>query len=145
MTGESCKISVIVPVYNKEAYLRECVDSILSQDYQNMEVILVDDASTDNGATRDLIVDYEQRFPDTIMAVFLEQNLRQGGARNVGVSYAGGEYLTFCDADDWILKETLEHCYRAAKEYNADVVEFNRINVGERDISVELEQVMAVI
>ncbi len=136
------KVSVVIPCYNASEYLSQCLEYLLQQTIgiENMEIILVDDASTDNGATRDLIVDYEQRFPDTIMAVFLEQNLRQGGARNVGVSYAGGEYLTFCDADDWILKETLEHCYRAAKEYNADVVEFNRINVGERDISVELEQ-----
>ena len=59
MTGESCKISVIVPVYNKEAYLRECVDSILSQDYQNMEVILVDDASTDDSGR--ICDDYGQR------------------------------------------------------------------------------------
>lgn len=136
------KVSVVVPCYNASDYLNQCLQYLLRQTIgiENMEIILVDDASTDGGATHDLIREYEGRFPDTIIAVFLEQNLRQGGARNVGVSYAGGEYLIFCDADDWMLEETLAHCYCAAKENDADVVEFTRLNVGERDISVGLEK-----
>ena len=81
------KVSVVVPCYNASEYLGQCLEYLLQQTIgiENMEIILVDDASTDNGATRDLIVDYELRFPDTIVAVFLERNLRQGGARNAGV------------------------------------------------------------
>ncbi len=136
------KVSVIVPCYNAAGYLDKCITQLLHQTIGigDMEIILVDDASTDGGKTRALIEEYEKRFPDTILAVFLEQNLRQGGARNVGVSYAGGEYITFCDADDWLLEEALEHGYNAAKEYDADVVEFPITNVERHDLTVKLKK-----
>lgn len=135
------KVSVIVPCYNAAQYLDKCLDYLLRQTIgiENMEIILVDDASTDNGETMNLLLRYEQKFPDTIMVVSLQENLRQGGARNTGVFYAGGEYVIFCDADDWLLEETLEHCYRAAKEQDADVVEFLGINVMDRDSVVSAE------
>ncbi|MBD5515136.1 MAG: glycosyltransferase family 2 protein [Lachnospiraceae bacterium] len=133
-------VSVVIPCYNATKFLDKCIKQLVHQTIgiENMEIILVDDASTDNGATWNLISDYERQFPDTIIAVSLEQNMRQGGARNVGVSYASGEYIQFCDADDWLLEEALEHCYRAAKEYDADVVEFLNTDVDNHDIVVEL-------
>ena len=136
------KVSVVVPCYNAAKYLNKCVEQLLRQTIgiENVEIILVNDASTDDGETWGLITEYESRYPDTVMAISLEQNMRQGGARNVGVSYAGGEYLIFCDADDWLLEEALEHCYQAAKEYDADVVEFTGKNVTERDCTVVLEK-----
>ncbi len=136
------KVSVVVPCYNAGMYLDKCIGQLLRQTIgvENMEIILVDDASTDHGETRRKIMEYEHRYPNTVMAVFLEQNLRQGGARNVGVSCAGGEYLCFCDADDWLLEEALEHSYLAAKKYDADVVEFRGENVTERDAVVELKK-----
>ena len=77
------KVSVVVPCYNAAKYLDKCVGYLLRQTIglEDMEIILVDDASTDGGETRNCILGYEQRFPDTVIAVFLEQNLRQGGAR----------------------------------------------------------------
>ena len=133
---------MVVPCYNASMYLDKCIQHLLHQTIglENMEIILVNDASTDEGKTWDLITKYEQNYPDAIMAINLDQNLRQGGARNVGVSYAGGEYLMFCDADDWLLEETLEHCCQAAKEYDADVVEFRIKNVKEREAPVSLEK-----
>lgn len=138
------KVSVVVPCYNAAEYLDQCVGQLLHQTIgiENMEIILVDDASTDSGETKRLIQKYEQRFPETILAVFLEENRRQGGARNVGVSYASGEYLTFCDADDWLLEETLDHAYDAAIKYDADVVAFSRKNVGVHGGCTELEKGM---
>ncbi len=135
------KVSVVVPCYNAAGYLDKCMEYLSGQTIgiDNMEIILVDDASTDAGATRRVISEYEKKFPDTVIAIFLNQNLRQGGARNVGISYATGEYLIFCDADDWLLKETLEHCYIAAKEYDADVVEFKMKNVKSSGAIVEIE------
>ncbi len=129
------KVSVVVPCYNTAKYLDKCIEQLLCQTIgrENMEIILVDDASTDEGKTKGMIQDYERRFPETVIAVFLQENRRQGGARNAGVSCAGGEYLTFCDADDWLLKEALEHTYQAAKKYDADVVAFSRKNVNTRD------------
>lgn len=132
------KVSVVVPCYNAAKYLDKCVMQLLRQTMgiEDMEIILVDDASTDDGNTRALIGEYEKKFPDTITAVFLDQNLRQGGARNAGIACAGGEYLIFCDADDWLLEETLEHTWQAAKEYDADVVAFSRKNVNTHDCCV---------
>ena len=133
------KISVVVPCYNVSDYLDRCMEHLLRQTIgiENIEIILVDDASTDNGATWEVIMKYEQQFSDVIIAIPLEQNLRQGGARNVGISYASGEYLVFCDADDWMTLEALEHLYQRAKEYDADVVEYRMQNVdANTDISV---------
>lgn len=136
------KVSAVVPCYNAAKYLDKCITQLLHQTIgiENIEIILVDDASTDGGETRALIEAYEKKFPNTIIAVFLEQNLRQGGARNAGVTCANGEYLIFCDADDWLLEETMEHTWQAAKEYDADVVAFSRRNVNMRDNSVGLEK-----
>lgn len=135
------KVSVVVPCYNAAEYLDQCVTCLLRQTIgvDNLEIILVDDASLDGGETRNQIMKYEEKFPETVTAVFLDQNLRQGGARNAGVLYAGGEYLTFCDADDWLLEEALAHSYDVAKRYDADVVEFSRIDVVERDISAGIK------
>lgn len=120
------KISVVVPCFNATAYLNVCMEHLLRQTIGigNMEIILVDDASTDDGATWNLIMEYEGRYSESVIAIPLEENMRQGGARNVGISYAGGEYLFFCDADDWITLDALEILYAKAKEYGADVVEF---------------------
>lgn len=131
-------VSVVVPCYNASYYLDKCVGHLLQQTIgiENIEIILVDDASTDNGATFDIIMKYEQEYPDTVVVVSLEENMRQGGARNIGISYAAGEYLIFCDADDWLLPEALEHLYGAAKEYDADVVEFRIKNIRDHRIKV---------
>lgn len=136
------KVSVIVPCYNVAGYLDKCIRQILSQSMgtEYIDLILVDDASTDGDETKKLIQRYEQCYPEIITAVFLEENMKQGGARNVGVSYAGGEYITFCDADDWLLEETLEHTYDAAKEYDADMVSFERKYVNRRDDFISLEK-----
>lgn len=131
-----------MPCYNATEYLDKCIGQLLHQTIgiDAIEIILVDDASTDKGETKRMIQGYEQRFPETIIAIFLEENMRQGGARNVGAAYASGEYLTFCDADDWLLERALEHAYRAAKEYDADVVAFARKNVSKRNEDVVLEK-----
>ena len=120
------KVSIVVPCYNAAEYLERCMEHILRQtiELENIEIILVDDASTDDGATLNLIMEYEKRFPETIIAIPLEQNMRQGGARNIGISYASGEYLMFCDADDWLALNAMEILYHTAQEYQADVVEY---------------------
>ncbi len=128
-------VSVVVPCYNVCDWLDVCMSHLLQQTIgrDNIEIILVDDASTDGGATWELILKYERNFPEVVIAVHLEENLRQGGARNVGISYASGEYLIFCDADDWLAYEALEHLYGIAKQYDADIVEFRKQSVKERN------------
>lgn len=135
-------VSVIVPCYNAAQYLDKCIRQLLDQTIgiENIEIILVNDASTDEGKTWRIITEYERKFPDTIIAVSLEENRKQGGARNVGISYASGDYFIFCDADDWLLEETLEHCYNAAIAYEADVVEFRMCYVKDHDTLVQLKR-----
>lgn len=139
------KVSVVVPCYNAAPYLDKCIQHLLHQTIglENMEIILVNDASIDNDATLNILLKYEKKYPDSILVVSLEENMRQGGARNVGIFYASGEYLIFCDTDDWLMAEALEHSYNAAVQQNADVVEFRIKDVTNYfiDIShVEMEK-----
>ena len=132
------KISIVIPCYNAAEYLDRCMESILKQTIglENIEIIIVDDASTDGGATLSLIMEYEKKYPDNIMVIPLEQNMRQGGARNVGIMYARGEYLMFCDADDWLMLDAMEILYHIATKHDADVVEFQHRDVIETEKDV---------
>ena len=94
----SDKISVIVPVYNVENYLRRCVDSIINQTYKNLEIILVDDGSPDNCPV--ICDEYAQK--DSRIKVIHKENGGLSSARNCGMDMATGEYIGFVDGDDWI-------------------------------------------
>ena len=98
-------ISVIIPVYNVQDYLARCLDSILAQTYQNLEIILVNDGSKDNsGAICD---EYAAR--DDRVQVIHKENGGLSTARNAGLDLAAGEYLSFIDSDDWIASDAYEH------------------------------------
>lgn len=112
------KISVIVPVYNTQDYLRECIDSILNQSLTELELILVDDGSTDNSS--EIIFEYVERFPAKVHAICLD-NGGQGRARNFGIDIAKGEFLSFIDSDDYLDRDALLHLYEAAVSADADV------------------------
>lgn len=111
-------ISVIVPVYNVEKYLRRCVDSILAQTYQNTEVILVDDGSTDSSG---LICD-EFASKDERVKVIHKENGGLSDARNAGISVATGVYIAFCDSDDWMESAILKKAESVAINEDADIV-----------------------
>lgn len=123
---EEKKISVVIPCHNVVKYLPQCFLSLVRQTIgiEALELIFIDDASDDNGATWELLQEMERAYPQSIAVVHLEKNMRQGGARNIGIQYASGEYLAFVDADDWVEEEFLEKVYYAAKEENADIVQF---------------------
>ena len=106
------KVSIIVPVHNSEKYLHKCVDSLLAQTLQEIEIILVDDASAD--ASRKLMSDYESRNPGKVRCLYLDENIRQGGARNRGMGIAIGEYIAFVDSDDFIEPDMCRALYEAA-------------------------------
>ena len=112
------KISVIVPVYNVERYLRKCLDSIIAQTFSDWECICVDDGSPDNSGK---ILD-EYAAKDKRFVIIHKENGGVSSARNAGLDMARGEYITFCDSDDWIEKETYEVAYMNAKKNNADIV-----------------------
>lgn len=111
-------ISVIVPVYKVEPYLHRCVDSILSQTYTNLEIILVDDGSPDNCPT---ICD-EYAKTDKRVKVIHKENGGLSDARNVGMAAASGEYLMFVDSDDWLENNAVETLSGLSQKYDAQIV-----------------------
>ena len=116
MTQLPC-ISLIVPIYNVELYLSQCVESILIQTYTNLEVILVDDGSTDNCGK--ICDDY--RNIDSRIIVIHKQNGGLSDARNTGIEIATGNYLCFIDSDDWIEPDMIEFLYNNLVNYDADL------------------------
>lgn len=116
------KISVIIPCYNVESYVDQCIESIVMQTcgIGNLEIILVDDCSTDG--TLKKLQKWEQRYPDDIVLIPLEKNVKQGGARNIGLQYVSCEYISFIDSDDWIDQEMYEKMLQKMVLYHCDVV-----------------------
>lgn len=112
-------VSVIVPVYNVEAYLPKCVESLLSQTYPNLEVILVDDASPDD--CPQICDQYAQRDA-RVKAIHKKVNAGLGEARNTGLGYASGTYVYFADSDDWLESKMLETMVQAMEQHEADLV-----------------------
>ncbi|RAP51827.1 MAG: hypothetical protein BZ133_02265 [Methanosphaera sp. SHI613] len=115
------KISIIIPVYNKERFLDKCLQSILAQSFNDYEVICVDDGSTDLS----LSILNEYAKDNSNFKVFSKENEGPGSARNYGLKKATGEYILFLDADDWIESDTLDKLYTTAKNNDSDLVLFN--------------------
>lgn len=109
-------VSVVVPVYNVEKYLKKCVNSILCQTYKNIEIILVDDGSTDNCPK---ICD-EFKIKDNRVVVIHKKNGGLSDARNFGINEASGSFITFVDSDDFIMPDMIEYLYNICEEYNSD-------------------------
>lgn len=122
-------VSIIVPIYNAEQYLRRCVDSILNQEYTDYELLLVNDGSTD--ASGDICEEYGDQDPRVI--VIQKENTGVSDSRNRALDRARGKYLQFLDSDDWITPDATRLFVRAAEEYGCDMVisDFYRV-VGER-------------
>ena len=110
-------ISVIVPVYNVKFYLRRCVDSITSQDFTDLEIILVDDGSTDGSGE----LCYELAESDHRIIVIHKENRGLSSARNVALERTKGEYIFFVDSDDYIMPGILHKLYHSCTKYNAEL------------------------
>lgn len=127
-------ISVIIPCYNAVKYLPQCFLSLVQQSVgiDKLELIFVNDASTDSGQTWALLEEFERAYPESVIIIDRQMNQRQGGARNAGLCYASGEYIAFVDADDWVEVELFEKVYQKARETDADLVQFNHSFYSER-------------
>ncbi len=112
------KVSVIIPIYNGERYLRECLNTVVNQTLKEIEIICVDDGSTDNSLN--ILKEYAKK--DKRITVLKQQNLYAGIARNAGLAVAKGEYLSFLDSDDFFELSMHEEMYQKAKEDDADIV-----------------------
>ena len=111
------QVSVIIPVYNVEAYVEQCLQSMLDQSFSDWEAIVVNDGSTDRSA------DILERFArqDSRFKVITQENRGLGGARNTGLDQAQGKYILFLDSDDFLVQNGLEICYRAAEQDQLDI------------------------
>lgn len=116
---ENVKISIIVPVYNTEKYLKRCIESIINQTYKNLEVILVDDGSSDKSP---LICD-EYAKKDKRIKVIHKENGGASSSRNIGMDVATGKYITFVDSDDFIKEDFVEYLYNLCIENNCEIVQ----------------------
>ena len=116
------KLSVIVPVYNMASQnkLSYCMDSLVRQTHKDLEILAVDDCSTDESYA--ILKEYERRFPGRVRAFKSEVNHHQGGAKNIGLSHAVGDWIGFIDADDWVVPDFYERLLKKAQETGADCV-----------------------
>ena len=120
---------MIVPVYNAERYLRRCLDSILQQSLEKIEILAVDDGSKDHSA--DILKEYEKNYPDKIHAIY-QENQGQSAARNHALAMASGEFVAFVDSDDYIGQDFLKKMYDTAIEQKSDMVMCNYTKVTEQ-------------
>ena len=112
------KVSIIIPVYNMKKYLAECLNSVVNQTLSEIEIIVVNDGSTDN--SENIIKEFVSKYPN--INYYWQENAGVSSARNKGIENAKGEYLYFLDSDDTIGSDFLESCYDMAKRENADFV-----------------------
>lgn len=129
MAMEDCKdlVSVIVPIYNMEKYLDRCVQSILRQTYTNLEILLIDDGSTDRSSQ--IMKYYVEQ--DRRVHVYHKENGGVSSARNLGLEKMHGEYCTFVDPDDYVANIYVEWLYRAAKQKNMKIATCDRIMLAD--------------
>ncbi len=127
---QDAKISIIIPVYKVEAYLSACLDSIVKQTYQNLEILLVDDASPDNCGK---ICDEYAAGDTRIRVIHKPENEGQAAARNTGLDIATGEYLSFVDSDDWLSEDAIAQLLEGLQEYGADCAVGRSVVVQDKD------------
>ena len=113
------EVSLIIPIYNVEKYLKQCLDSVINQTFKDIEIILVNDCSSDNSVQ--IIKEYQQK-DERIVLINLQENKGQGNARNEGLKIAKGNYITFIDSDDWVTVDYIETLYKTIKKHNVDLV-----------------------
>lgn len=129
-------ISVIIPVYNTGKYVSRCIDSVIDSTYRNIEIICVNDGSTDNSPS--ILKEYEKK--DSRIKVVNKENGGLSSARNAGMDVANGEYITFLDSDDWIHRSYIEIMANAACSENADIVRCGMKLINKYDASLAVEE-----
>lgn len=111
------KVSVIIPVYNVEAFIAQCLESVINQTYKNLEIICINDGSTDS--SKDICDSFTQR--DNRVRVIDQKNKGLSGARNSGIEYAKGEFIFLLDSDDWLASRAIESLVNDSKGYDVIV------------------------
>lgn len=115
------KISIIVPIYNVEKYLKRSLDSLVNQTLEDIEIILVDDGSTDN--SHKIAEDYKENYSNVLLVT--KENGGLSDARNFGLQYASGEYIAFIDSDDYVESQMFERMYNLSENGRKKIIESN--------------------
>lgn len=123
------KVSIIIPIYNTEKYLRKCIDSIINQTYKNLEIILINDGSTDN--SKKICDEYKNK--DDRIKVINKENSGISATRNMGLDAATGNWMIFVDSDDWVKDDMVEKLLNIAKKENAEIVQCNSYYAYEKE------------
>jgi len=118
---EEFLISVIIPIYNSEKYLKRCIDSIINQTYKNIEIICINDGSTDE--SYNILKQYE--IKDNRIIILNKLNQGVSSARNDGIRISKGQYITFVDSDDWLELDAIENMVYLAKNKESDAIRKN--------------------
>ncbi|MEY8872421.1 glycosyltransferase family 2 protein [Francisella philomiragia] len=122
---QSLLLSIIIPIYNTQEYLVRCLDSVINQSYKNLEIILVNDGSTDNSL--DICENYVKK--DSRIKIINKNNGGLSSARNAGLDICKGDYISFIDSDDWVSLDYIEILYKNIIDNNADISIINSIKV----------------
>ena len=139
MTNVPSKVSIIVPVYNVENYLAKCLDSLISQTYQNIEILVVNDGSKDN--SEQIIQEYAQKYPEKIKP-FNKENGGLSDARNFGIDRATGDYIGFVDSDDYVSPTMFEEMVNLSEKHQSKMVICNIQKVDQNgNVTQKLTQI----
>ena len=122
------KVSIIIPVWGVEKYISKCLDSLVNQTLEDIEIIVVNDGSPDN--SQKIIDEYVKKYPDKVKS-YIKENGGQGSARNYGIEVSTGEYIGFVDSDDFVELDMFEKMYNKAKQDKSDIVVCGSYNVSE--------------
>lgn len=131
------KVSIVVPIYNTEKYLDKCLSSLAKQTLKEIEIICINDGSTDN--SQKIVDDYTSKYPK-IFKSFVKVNGGLGSARNYGIEVASGEYIAFLDSDDYVKESIYEDLYKNAIKNNSDIVNCGFIRIDEKGKILSKEQ-----
>lgn len=126
------KISVIIPIYNVEKHIRKCIHSLLNQTFNDFEVLLINDGSPDK--SKDICEEFANI--DSRIKIFNKKNGGVSSARNLGLSKAAGDYITFIDPDDWITNDCFEKAYKIIAINNLDLLQYSYKTINEHDLSI---------
>lgn len=129
------KVSIIVPFYNTQEYIEKCLNSLVNQTLKNIEIILINDGSTDDSVE----IAKAFREKDSRIKIINQENKKQGAARNAGMKIAQGEYIGFVDSDDWVDLDYFEKLYNAAKKYDSDIALATNVRIGYRKTKKRLK------
>ena len=127
-------VSIIVPVYNTEEYLQKCLNSLTNQTLKNIEIICVNDGSTDNS----LKILQDNAIKDDRIKIINQENKKQGAARNAGMQVATGEYIGFVDSDDYVDLNYFERLYRNASSRDSDIALATNVRIGKNKFKLRL-------